>query len=56
MTFSQKIASGSLLVSVVVLAIKYVAYHVTGSVALFSDSLESIINVATALAALVAIR
>ncbi|MCI4677677.1 cation diffusion facilitator family transporter [Rhodoblastus acidophilus] len=56
MTFSQKIASGSLLVSVVVLAIKYAAYHVTGSVALFSDALESIINVATALTALVAIR
>ncbi len=49
-------AFGSVAVAVVVLALKYAAYRVTGSVALFSDALESIINVATALAALWAIR
>jgi cation diffusion facilitator family transporter len=56
MTFPQKIAAGSLLVSLVVLAIKGLAWWLTGSVALLSDALESIINVATAIAAIVAIR
>lgn len=51
-----KIALGSLAVSVAVLAIKYAAYLITGSVALYSDALESIINVATAVAVIVAIR
>lgn len=53
---SLKIALGSFGVSFAVLAIKYVAYLITGSVALYSDALESIINVATAVAAIVAIR
>ncbi len=53
---SLKIAIGSLGVSVVVLAIKYAAYLLTGSIALYSDALESIINVATAVAAIIAIR
>lgn len=52
----NQIAVGSLGVSVVVLGVKYVAFLLTGSVALYSDALESIINVATALAAIVAIR
>jgi cation diffusion facilitator family transporter len=50
------IALASIGVGVVVLALKYVAYLMTGSVALYSDALESIVNVATAVAALVAIR
>jgi cation diffusion facilitator family transporter len=50
------IASVSVLVGVVVLALKYYAFHVTGSVALYSDALESIVNVAASVAALVAIR
>jgi cation diffusion facilitator family transporter len=37
------------------MAIKYVAYLKTGSVALYSDALESIVNLVTAVAALVAI-
>ena len=53
---SLKIALGSLGVSFVVLAVKYGAYAMTGSVALYADALESIINVATAVAAIVAIR
>ena len=51
-----RIAAGSILVGVVVLAIKYLAYAVTGSVALYSDALESFVNVATAIAALLAVR
>ena len=43
-------------IGIVVLGLKYAAYLVTGSVALYSDALESIINVATALAAFFAVR
>lgn len=53
---SLKIAIGSFVVSICVLAIKYAAYLITGSVALFSDALESIINVVTAVAVIVAIK
>ncbi|EAB6717855.1 hypothetical protein DUP91_26385, partial [Salmonella enterica subsp. enterica] len=53
---SLKIAIASLGVSIVVLAVKYLAYYLTGSVALYSDALESIINVATAVGAVIAIR
>jgi len=53
---SLKIALGSFAVSLAVLAIKYAAYWMTGSVALFSDALESIINVVTALAVIVAVK
>ena len=50
------VASASIGVALVVLGIKYIAYHLTGSVALFSDAMESIVNVLTAVAALIAIR
>jgi cation diffusion facilitator family transporter len=49
-------AAVSIAVAVLVMAIKYAAYAMTGSVALFSDALESIVNVVTAAAALIAIR
>jgi cation diffusion facilitator family transporter len=52
----NRIVLGSVAISAVVLALKYAAYRLTGSVALFSDALESIINVATAIMALIAIR
>ncbi len=52
----QKLAIGSIFVGTIVLALKYAAYRVTGSIALYSDALESIINVVTALAALMAVR
>ena len=52
----QRIAVGSIVVSFVVLAIKYVAFALTGSVALLSDALESIVNVATAFTAFLALR
>ena len=51
-----RIALGSLVVSLVVLTVKFAAYKLTGSVALYSDAVESIINIATAAAAIVAIR
>lgn len=53
---TQKIAFGSIGVAVTVLAMKYAAYVVTGSVALYSDALESVINVVTAIVALYTIR
>jgi cation diffusion facilitator family transporter len=49
-------AIGSVAVGVIVLALKYAAFAITGSIALYSDALESIINVATAVMALIAIR
>jgi cation diffusion facilitator family transporter len=52
----QTLALGSIGVGTLVLALKYAAFHVTGSVALYSDALESIINVATAVVAFFAIR
>lgn len=51
-----KLAIGSVIVGVVVLGLKAVAYWLTGSVALLSDALESTVNVATSLAALLAIQ
>ena len=49
-------ASVNIAVGIAVLALKYLAYHLTGSVALLSDAIESIVNVLTAIAALIAIR
>ncbi|MFN4059822.1 MAG: cation diffusion facilitator family transporter [Paracoccus hibiscisoli] len=56
MSNSLKIALGSIVVGLVVLGLKTLAWRLTGSVALLSDALESIVNVATAVAALVAIK
>ena len=50
------LASGSILVAAVVLALKSLAYFMTGSVALLSDAIESIVNMVTAIAAFIAIR
>ncbi len=52
----MKIAIGSIVVGFVVLGLKMIAWRMTGSIALLSDALESTVNVATAIAALVAIR
>lgn len=51
-----RLAVGSLVVGIAVLAIKFAAYWLTGSVALYSDALESIVNVVTAGVALLAVR
>ncbi|SCY20582.1 cation diffusion facilitator family transporter [Microvirga guangxiensis] len=52
----QKLAIGSILIGALVFALKYAAYYLTGSIALYSDALESIINVVTAVAAFMAVR
>lgn len=56
MTPVIRLALGSIVVGVVVLALKLLAWQMTGSIALLSDALESTVNVATAFAALIAIR
>lgn len=50
------VARLSVFVGLVVLALKYTAYRLTGSVSLYSDALESIVNVVAAGAALISIR
>ncbi len=52
----MRLAIGSVLVGLFVMALKLVAWQVTGSVALMSDALESLVNLATALAVIVALR
>lgn len=49
------VAAASVLVGAIVLGLKTLAWWITGSVALLSDALESIINVAASAAALIAI-
>ncbi|MBR0651843.1 cation transporter [Roseomonas terrae] len=49
------LAIGSVVVSLAVLALKTLAWWLTGSVALLADALESIVNVGAAIAALVAV-
>ncbi len=56
MNTALKLSMGSILVSLVVLGLKYFAYVLTGSVALYSDALESLVNLATALVTLLAVR
>ncbi|MGE3065554.1 MAG: cation diffusion facilitator family transporter [Hyphomicrobiaceae bacterium] len=55
-TRRRAIAIGSIVVACLVMALKYAAYLRTGSVALYSDALESIVNVTTALIALFALE
>jgi cation diffusion facilitator family transporter len=52
---TSRIAMLSIVVAFVVLSLKFAAYSVTGSVALYSDALESIVNVVTAVVALIAV-
>ncbi|PZO81831.1 MAG: cation-efflux pump [Mesorhizobium amorphae] len=51
-----RLAAISIVVALGVMALKFLAWRVTGSVALFSDALESIVNVIAASVALYAIR
>jgi cation diffusion facilitator family transporter len=51
-----RVAMGSLAVGLAVLALKIAAAWLTGSIALYSDALESVVNVVTAIVALVAVR
>lgn len=52
---ATRIAAASIAVGLAVLALKTAAWWMTGSVALLSDALESIVNVAAATAAFIAI-
>ena len=51
----RKLALATIPLSILVLAIKLAAWYLTGSVALLSDALESIVNVVASVAAFVAI-
>lgn len=51
-----KLALGSIIVAFVVLGLKTLAYLATGSVALFSDAIESIVNIAAAGVAVIALK
>ena len=53
---TQRIASFSIVLGVGVLALKTGAWWLTNSAALFSDALESTVNVAASVIALVALR
>ncbi|ENN91251.1 cation diffusion facilitator family transporter [Bartonella bovis] len=52
----QKLTLWSILVACIVFTLKYWAYQITGSVALYSDALESIVNIIAALAAWWAVK
>ena len=56
MKLINRMAIMSIPVSIAVLGLRYLAFYVTGSVALYSDAIESIVNVIAALAAWLAIR
>lgn len=53
---TANLAAVSIAVAVAVLGLKFAAWALTGSIALWSDALESLVNVATAIAAYAAIR
>ena len=52
---SKQMAVGSVLVSLVVLTTKYLAYAMTNSVGLYSDALESLVNIAASFAVVIAV-
>lgn len=52
----RRLAFWSIVIAFAVMALKFVAWRMTGSVALYSDALESIVNVIAAAAAYYAIR
>ena len=53
---ASRVAAVSLAVGIIVLALKGSAAWLTGSVALYADALESVVNVVTAIVALAAVR
>ncbi|WP_208441161.1 cation diffusion facilitator family transporter [Bartonella raoultii] len=52
----QNLTLYSIFVACIVFTLKYWAYHITGSVALYSDALESIVNIFASLAAWWAVK
>ena len=53
---AERLALGTILVAVLVLGLKLVAWWLTGSVALLSDALESLVNVGGAVMAWMAVH
>jgi cation diffusion facilitator family transporter len=53
---AERIAIGSIAIGCLVLALKVAAWQLTGSVALYSDALESVVNVVASAIAFAAIR
>ena len=51
-----RIAAGTILLGLLVLGLKVAAWWLTGSAALFSDALESVVNVVASVVALLALR
>ena len=56
MDWTKRLAVWSVVIGTIVLGLKYFAYYLTGSIALYSDALESIVNVATAIVGLFAVH
>ena len=56
MTSGERFALGSIALGCLVLGLKTTAWRLTGSVALYSDALETIVNVAASTVALIALR
>ena len=56
MTRAERLAAGSIVLGCLVLGLKAAAWWLTHSAALYSDALESIVNVAASLIALAALR
>ncbi len=52
----ERLALGSIVIALGVMGLKLIAWRITGSVALYSDALESTVNVIASAAALWAIR
>lgn len=55
MDIRHKAALGSIAVGAIVFGLKYLAYYLTGSSALYSDALETVVNVVSSIATLIAI-
>ncbi|MCV6547991.1 MAG: cation diffusion facilitator family transporter [Cohaesibacter sp.] len=55
MSVAMRLAFGSIFVALIVLGLKYLAYLTTGSVAFFSDALESLVNLVASATVLIAI-
>ena len=53
---ATKLAAGSIVIGLLVLGLKVAAWRVTGSIALYSDALESTVNVVASLVAFMALR
>ena len=53
---AENLAAGSIAVGCIVLAVKGAAWWITGSAALYSDALETVVNVAASIVAFAALR